>query len=745
PKRQVAIKRLNRAADSATRERFRREAELLAQLAHPGIARIIEVDSGADGQPLLVMEYVEGETLTAVAPRLDRSARLALLASIADAVEHAHSRGIVHRDLKPANIMVMPNGQPKILDFGIGRALLSEGSTLTETGMLLGTPAYMAPEQALGVAGVDARADVWALGVIGYELLVDRLPMPVAGLTPLQALKRVANDTPPPLSRLDACLRGDLEVVIGAALAREPGQRYASAGAFADELRRYLAREPIHARAPGPWQRLRLFAHRHPIPVGATLVALLAILLGAGFAVRYALVADSERRQAQVEARQQEALREHFAAVVSRAASLGPSIDREALLDLAAEPTLSSADPDPDVRRALLLTIANALLVRADTRRLGDLLAERADWMEGGSDFEWATYHSHRTAAALRQGDAAAAGAAAELAEAAIRRGDLTRTLLAAEVAGFRAQLARGRGDTVEALRLSTLAADIARGAASESAVDRGTVLANHAVNLLLVGQPEAAVAAVDEAEALWAAGGVANPSGAGSARAVRASALWLAGDPVAALAAYEAIDANPPPGDPIPAQAARQTSKARLLAWLGRADVARSEVEAGVKAMCAAIGEQSRDCRQVRVVALEVAILAADFALADARLAELSDAPLPSQGEALRDLLDLSRGKPMAGEQLAARLDAVPEDDRLGRRQLARLLLLGANRADQAKQPETARRLLASAQVALADSDRGFDQHWLRLQQRCLDGMTADPADTKPLQALGLDRCLAR
>ena len=113
PKRQVAIKRLNRAADIATRERFRREAELLAQLAHPGIARIIEVDSGADGQQLLVMEYVEGETLTVVAPRLDRAARLALLASIADAVEHAHGRGIVHRDLKPANIMVMPTASPR--------------------------------------------------------------------------------------------------------------------------------------------------------------------------------------------------------------------------------------------------------------------------------------------------------------------------------------------------------------------------------------------------------------------------------------------------------------------------------------------------------------------------------------------------------------------------------------------------------------------------------------------------------
>jgi len=737
PRRQVAIKRLTAAADGATRARFRREAELLAQLSHPGIARVIEVDSDQDGQPLLVMEYVEGEPLMVAASHRDRGARLALLAAIADAVEHAHARGIVHRDLKPANILVTADGQPKVLDFGIGRALAGEGATLTETGMLLGTPAYMAPEQALGEARVDARADVWALGVIGYELMVDRLPLPVSGLTPLQALKVVAHDTPPPLSRLDARLRGDLEVLIGTALAREPASRYASAGAFADELRRYLAGEPIRTRPPGLLQRTRLLIRRHPAATAAAAISLLALLSGAGFAFRYALIADAERLQARAEARQQEALREHFAAVVSRAATQGPSLDREALLDLAADPALTAGDADPATRRALLLAIADALVVRNDTRRLGEVLARHADWMAGGSDLQWATYHKHRAVAALRQGDADTAVAAIDLADAAVLRAGLSQTLLAADLAGYRGQLARGRGDLAQALRWSTQAADIARAATGASALDRGVTLANHAVTLLLAGEAEAAVAAVDEAEALWAAGGLKNPAGAGSARSVRANALWLAGDPAAALAAFEAIDANRPAGDPIPARAARQLSSARLLAWLGRPDPARAD--AGATALCEAIGPDSADCRQARTAAAEAAYIAGDLASAATRLDALGAAPRPRQADTLAQLLALSRGDPTAAQALIDSLDALPAADRTNRRQQLRLLLIAAHRADS---PELISRLLDAVQTALStvgDSGLGFEAAWLRIQRARLEGAAADSADLQRLRGVGL------
>ena len=298
PRRLVAIKRLALAGQPGLRARFAREGELLARLAHPGIAQVIEADVDGDGHPYLAMEYIEGVDLARHAAGLTRTQRLELLSRIADAVEHAHARGVVHRDLKPGNILVTAEGQPKVLDFGIGQEL-GVSSTLTQTGALLGTPAYMSPEQAAGEGAADARSDVYALGVIGYELLVDRLPLPVSGLTPLEALRVVGNDTPLPLARHDPSLRGDLDTVIGTALARERRLRYASAGAFADDLRRVLAHEPIHARRPGAWQRLRLYARRKPALVGALALALASLLVGTGVALRYAWVADAERARAQ--------------------------------------------------------------------------------------------------------------------------------------------------------------------------------------------------------------------------------------------------------------------------------------------------------------------------------------------------------------------------------------------------------------------------------------------------------------
>lgn len=317
PQRLVALKLLTGAGGAAALARFRREAELLARLSHPGIARIVEVETPADGRPYLVMEYVNGSDLTTHCAKLSRDERLTLLARVADAVEHAHARGVVHRDLKPSNILVDVEGQPRVLDFGIGQ-MLGEGHTLTETGMLLGTPAYMSPEQASGSARPDARSDVYALGVIAYELITDRLPLPVAGLTPLEALRQVGEATPPPLSRLDRSLRGDLEVIIETALAKSPQQRYASAGLFADDLRRYLAAEPIRARRPSAWRRALLYARRKPAQVAALAVALGGLLIGSGLALMFAFDAARDRDRAEAALAQargtQEALGRVFAA-----------------------------------------------------------------------------------------------------------------------------------------------------------------------------------------------------------------------------------------------------------------------------------------------------------------------------------------------------------------------------------------------------------------------------------------------
>jgi predicted Ser/Thr protein kinase len=293
PERLVALKLLSGAASDAALARFRREAELLARLSHPGIARIIEVDV-EDGRPFLVMEYVDGRDLALHCASLSRKERIVLLARVADAVEHAHSRGIVHRDLKPSNILIDAEGDPRVLDFGIGQ-LLGEGHTLTQTGVALGTPAYMSPEQASGSTRTDARSDVYALGVMAYELIADRLPLPVAGLTPLEALRQVSEATPPPLSRLDRTLRGDLELIVETALAKSPQQRYASAGAFADDLRRYLAAEPTRARRPSVWKRGLLYARRKPAQVAAVAVATGGLVMGSALALAFAFAAARDR------------------------------------------------------------------------------------------------------------------------------------------------------------------------------------------------------------------------------------------------------------------------------------------------------------------------------------------------------------------------------------------------------------------------------------------------------------------
>ena len=369
PKREVAIKLIAGTHDSRALARFKREADVLARLAHPGIASVIEADTDASHRPFLVMEYVAGLPLSAFAANLDRDARLELLAKIAEAMQHAHERGVVHRDLKPSNILVSDDGQPKILDFGI--ASLSEvgAESLTETGMLLGTPAYMAPEQATGRGPTDARADLYALGVIGYELLVNRLPLPVAGLAPLQALRVVTNDTPPPLSRIDKALAGDLDVIFGKALAKEPELRYASAGAFADDLRRFLANEPIHARRPSTWKRLRLYGRRQPLQLGLAIATLASLVGGVIVSLWFAASAVAQAQRA-----------ESTLAALSQMFSAGnPAVAGH--VDVTFKEVLASsakriADAPPETRVAVLYALGDA------QRGMGDIVAALASYAE---------------------------------------------------------------------------------------------------------------------------------------------------------------------------------------------------------------------------------------------------------------------------------------------------------------------------------------------------------------------------
>jgi serine/threonine protein kinase len=288
-RRAVALKVLrdSRFSPSSLR-RFEHEAELLARLAHPGVARVFEaglLSEGGRSRAFIAMELVSGMDLrthlTVTRPSLRE--RLGLLRGITEAMAHAHERGIVHRDLKPENVLLDAAGTPKVVDFGVARLVTPEAEPATppsEEGRLVGTLWYMSPEQIFGEPdSVDVRADVYALGVLGYELCAGRLPHPLEGRSLAEVASLIRSAEPAPVPELERALP-DLVVVLRKCLAKAPEQRYASAAELSAELARVARDQPIRAR-PATWAyRLRKLVHRHRNLAAALGVVVLALLLG---------------------------------------------------------------------------------------------------------------------------------------------------------------------------------------------------------------------------------------------------------------------------------------------------------------------------------------------------------------------------------------------------------------------------------------------------------------------------------
>ncbi len=326
PRRTVALKVFRSpAGDERLRQRIAHEAEVLARLQHPSVAQVHAVHAGSSVHgdvPWIAMELVQGTPIDAWCRARGSTLRerVALLATVADAVGHAHACGVVHRDLKPSNVLVTDAGLPKVVDFGVARTLgeaPAVGTLHTRDGDLVGTLAYMSVEQVEGVAGhVDTRTDVHALGTMGFELLAGRLPrdpqwksLPEwaeALRAPAPALRDVVEGVP-----------SDLSMVIAKALAPERDRRYATAQAFADDLRRFLAAEPVVARAPTKAYLLRSFVRRHRALVGGALATLLALVGGIVVSVRFALESGAQRRRADREA--EDVRREAYRAQVGAA------------------------------------------------------------------------------------------------------------------------------------------------------------------------------------------------------------------------------------------------------------------------------------------------------------------------------------------------------------------------------------------------------------------------------------------
>ena len=357
-RRRVALKLVKPGMDSKeVVARFEAERQALAMMSYPGIAKIL--DAGVhEGRPFFVMELVEGDSITEYCAdeNLELRERLEVLIAVCDAVQHAHSKGIIHRDLKPSNVLVhREDGRavPKIIDFGIAKALtspLSKATLITTHGQILGTPAYMSPEQIeLGGLGIDARSDVYALGALLYEVLTGRPPIDPETLATsgIDEIRRIIREVDPPrpsgaippgapAERWSTELRRDLDWVVMRCLEKDPDRRYASAISISEDLRRYLRREPVEAGPPSGWYRARKMVQRHRVPMVAGATVVVALVLG--------VVGTSLALAEAVSAREVAMTQTGVAEEQRRAAEQQESI-AEAVVTFLNEGLLSSVDP----------------------------------------------------------------------------------------------------------------------------------------------------------------------------------------------------------------------------------------------------------------------------------------------------------------------------------------------------------------------------------------------------------------
>jgi len=386
-----ALKRIKRGMDSdAMLARFRRERQILSRLAHPAIARLLDGGVAEDGRPYLVMEYIEGESLSTWSTRGDRDldARIDLVLALCAAVAHAHHQLVVHRDIKPANVVVTADGTPRLLDFGIARVLESDtDADATATAARFVSRAYAAPEQLQGLA-VTTATDIFQLGALLHELLTGlRLASGDATTRPSQRLAaaRERAGALGPATIFAKTLAGDAGIVVARATDADPARRYATVEAFADDLRRWRDGRPILARPDSTGYRLRRFVGRHRWFVGFAACAIAAVLAGGGVALWQARVAARQERVALERAATAERVKGFMIGLFqapdpARARGAMPRADE--LLDRGAAQIAHGLAGEPRVQAELYETMALSYMGLGRFDKGAELL-ERASAMVG--------------------------------------------------------------------------------------------------------------------------------------------------------------------------------------------------------------------------------------------------------------------------------------------------------------------------------------------------------------------------
>lgn len=526
----VALKML-RAEASERGAMFARERQLLARLEHPGIARLIDAGIADDGRPFMAMEFVDGEPIDLWCRNrgADLDTRLNLFRAVCDAVAYAHAHLVVHCDIKPSNILIDADGKVRLLDFGIAR-LLDETAAVPMATQAILTPDYAAPEQLDG-EGMSAATDIYALGVLLYELVAGRGPWKREGASVPAIIRRVLYDDPALPSRIAAepgapvpasRVRGDLDAIILKAMRRKPAERYRTVGEIADDVERHQSLSPVRARGGSTRYMFGRFLRRHRWAVGAATAIVAALVIGAGGIAWQARQTAIERDTALAEARRNEATNQMLTVMFRDTAqsAAGEDATVKQMLDHTADRLVRSVDTS--VRSATLVTTLFDLYVNLEDINGADALVTRALARGIGRDDAVATAQLQMRAAssAASLGRNAEIGPLLDAAEPVFRRDPRRHEVELVEIDLNRAQLLRRTGKLEEAIALLERILPVADRVLAENHRDLLTAYNNLLVYMLEAGRLDAMPAVFARADAaLTHTGQVASMQGLGIAQ----------------------------------------------------------------------------------------------------------------------------------------------------------------------------------------------------------------------------------
>jgi len=536
-------------------QRFRTEGQLLGRLEHPHIARLLDAGVLEDGQPYLVLEYVEGEPIDEYCRRrtLGVEARIRLFLDVLDAVAHAHSHLIVHRDLKPGNIFVTHDGVVKLLDFGIAKLLLGDGApgAPTQSGQAALTPQYAAPEQLTGEL-VTTGTDTYTLGLVLYVLLTGTGPYAFDSMSRAQFIQAVLEQDPPRPSTMGVIetiprrlLRGDLENILGKALKKVPAERYRSVIDFADDLKRLLGHEPVHAHADTVSYRVAKFVRRHRGSVFGAVLTAIALIGTTAFAVQQMLEARAQRDLANFEAAESSAQSELTEFLLGD--SLGQAAHDVAArrLERARAMIHRRFGNSPLVQARLLISLSGRYIDLGDSRGGAALMLEAETIARRLNDPHLnADIACGRAQDAIDAGDLATAHAQEDIGRANMQRLQPIPTGLIAECAMATAYTAQSEGEYPRAIAVTREAMQSLEKAGLQLTSRYTSIAHEHARSLALAGDYRNAWAA--EQAVMSIVTSVGRDSGAPyfAMLNVGATALINGGQPRAAIKVLESAAA---------------------------------------------------------------------------------------------------------------------------------------------------------------------------------------------------------